>query len=207
MIKRFAILLLLMPRLAMAQTEAHFNLSWDLVEGAVKYRIQTTVGSLPWATALECEAPPCKITGIEETLTYKVRVAGIDSEGVEGEYADLPTFRFADVQPLSPTSLTSTAITSEPLRKGIRLSWPAVTKFRTGGLLANQNIFFPPLAAPVVEYRVYQVGTGPWANFTTTQSTSIELQLPRSKSFHFYVTCFFYGIESYSSPSVRVNTN
>lgn len=199
---------------ALAQTEPRAIVTFDPIPDAraVKYRVQTAIGSLPFATAVECAAIPvttdgrigCTVPAIAGTSTYKVRVAGLDAGGTEGEYSSEVTFLFASIQPLSPTSLSQASATSTtPGKLARKLSWPVVTKFRTGPA-------FP--AGAVVEYRVYQGGTGQTpasnSNLVAISSTnSVTIQgLSKDMSYQFWVTCVVNGIESYTSPAVRVNT-
>lgn len=190
------------------QTAPRAIVSWDPIPDprAVKYRIQTTVGTLPFATALDCTLPPCTVTGIEGTITYKIRVAGLEADGTQGEYSTEIPFLFAAIQPLSPTSLSvSNATSTQPGKLAKKLSWTAVTKYRPGPL-------FP--AGVKVTYRVYQGETAPTVLVTETSTNTFTVQgLAKHKSFQFWVTCVIDTIgyptilvESFTSPAVRVNT-
>lgn len=185
----------------LGQTDPYFNLTWDILPntGVKFYRIQTAVGSLPFATVLECPAPPCKISGINPTTLYKIQVAGVSDSNVEGYYSVPITFIFAGAQPVSPSSLSQLPIASTDLNKiANKLSWPAVKTYRSG-------VAFP--ASTAVAYQVYQAGTGQCVLVANTTVPTYTVQLPKNKSFMFYVTCVADGVESFSSPPVRVNTN
>jgi len=202
-LRQTAALILILCASALAQTEPYLNVAWDLIpatEGvAVNYRVQTTVGSLPFITAAECVLPPCLVTGIEASTTYKIRVAGIEANGTEGDYSDPISFKFSSIQPISPTSLSvSSATSSQPGKITKQLSWSATTKFRTGAL-------FP--AGSVVEYRVYQAaGNGLTLVVFNSLANSMTVDLDKNRSYQFWVTCIVDGVESFTSPAVRITT-
>jgi len=183
----------------MGQTDPRMIVSWNVVAGAAKYQVETTVGTLPFIKAAECPASPCTITGIEGTTTYQVRVAGVDAGGKLGAYSTPLAFMFASVQPFAPTSLSQTSATStQPGKLAKKLSWTAVTKYRTGPA-------FP--AGTIIEYRIYQAVTGPAVIIATSATNSYTVQgLAKNKTFQFYVTCVVNGVESFATPAVRVNT-
>jgi len=166
------------------------------------YVIEMAAGAAAFTKALDCPLGTesgCMVSGIDGAITYKIRVAGVDKAGVTGEFSEPITFLFASIQPLSPTLLTQTAATSsQPGKLAKRLSWTAVKGYRTGPL-------FP--AGTVIDYRVYQAMTEPAVEIATTQTNFFTVQgLQKNKTYQFYVTCVVNGIESYTSPAVRVNT-
>lgn len=198
-----AILTFLFAASYLAQTDPRMIVSWDPIQPpagqtVARYIIETTVGTLPYTKAADCPAIPCTVEGIEGTSTYKIRVAGVEPNGTVGEYSDPITFLFASIQPLSPTSLSHAAATStQPGKLARKLTWTAVKGFRTRT--------FP--AGTVVSYRVYQAGTSGSSFMGTTQTPTFTAQgLSKHKTYHFYVTAVVNGIESFSSPAVRVNT-
>jgi len=182
----------------LGQTTPRIIVSWDAVTAAAKYQVETTVGTLPFIKAAECPASPCTVTGIEGTTTYQVRVAGVESNGKIGNYSTPLPFMFAAIQPFAPTSLTqSSASSTQPGKIAKKLSWTAVTQFRTGP--------FPP--GTIVTYKIYQADTSPSVLIATSNTNSFTIQaLTKNKTFQFYVTCVVNGIESFASPAVRVVT-
>jgi hypothetical protein len=173
------------------------------------YRIETTVGVLPFAVARECSraemASGCPITGIEGSITYKVRVAGIDTSRQVGLFSDPVSFNFNQVQPTSPTNLAqSSASSTTPGRVARRFTWSAVKYMRNGSAIAT---------GLTVSYRLYMATSDPSttgvigsvvATVTTTDYTYQGMQ--KNRSFYFWVTCIAGGIESFGSPAVRVQT-
>lgn len=194
---------LLSPLLAFAQTEPRAIITWNAIPGAVSgYMVKRGIS----ADILDTSQNAGNVTSfvdlsIEPTIRYWFAVVGYDGAGVEGYpgIASNNPFRFSDIQPASPASVTVQKVASTiPGRVSVLVSWAPVTKTRSLRLIPEGS---------VVVYNVYSANTGEIQTNAGVPGTSVQIGgLRKHKTVYFYVTAIWNQIESLGSIAVRVQT-
>lgn len=73
----------------LAQTETTASISWTepaLGTQAVQYIVQVSTNAGPWETAMTVKEPRADLT-LDYNMSYRVRIAGVDTDGVQGPFS------------------------------------------------------------------------------------------------------------------------
>lgn len=181
----------------LGQTAPRAIVTWDELADAAKFNVKRGTSATSIAPIGETAINSYKDETLEPTIRYYFAVAGVDAQNQEGYTSDVVPFRFSDIQPASPANVTCT---QTRVRSTVTLncSWGQVTKTR--------SLLLVPSGA-VVTYRGFMTNTGTIQQFSILQGRSITISgVPRHRTFYFYVTAVWNGIESLGSPAVRIQT-
>lgn len=183
----------------LGQTAPRAIVTWDAVNDPRLAFYNVKRGTSPTSVSFLTQSTDTSQLdqSIEPTTRYYFAVAGVDAQNQEGFTSTIVPFRFSDIQPASPANVTCT---QTRVRNTVTLncSWGLVTKTRSLLLLP---------AGAVVTYRGFMTNTGTIQQFSILQGRSITISgVPRHRTFYFYVTAVWNGIESLGSPAVRIQT-
>ena len=192
----------------LAQTAPSSLILWNEVPGAVSYRVERTVPGVAFGPAGETTDLWMRDTLPSATITYLYRVAARDTKGNLGDWSTQVSYKFSNVQPAAPSSLSVANASSQVNgRVARRLSWSTVTK-------ADSGVALP--SSPAMRYKLYRYTSDPSTGAsgqlitTTTFTNYTDDGLQKNKSFYWVVTAEFDWvdryIESFGSPSVRSRT-